>query len=589
MNDLAQLTRLLSLLGLALSLWLGCYIVVRSPRSRLAWLAGLTLGSLAGVFFDTLVADSSSPFTAWWFGWPLNLPIAIWYHLSLETLPAAEAKPQRRWLLATYLLAAGADVLLGLTSLIVRDPLHGFGPTFKVFTFGPLIFLLPVAPIGLSLLMLFNFWRARRAAASTPLRQQLEGLVRSTLFETLGILYGVVAVLFGQAWPTWPMLAALLLGIILLGYGIIRYSTLIEGRILRYDFVFSGLLIGLMILIYITLMTGAQMPFEIQIIVIAIVILTHSGFDFVRRLLDSLFLHRPERALRAVLRDVAIEIGERDTLDEGLRHALAAVVTAVGARWGCVVFQIDEAFIVQASFRSLDVGDQVPLDIRHLRHLAPPTTAPAALADLALIGPLIADDETLGALLLGPPGNGSIYGDRDRDLIADALDTLTDLIQDSRLQDLHVQEIEQVLMTYQARERQLQSEIDSLRQPIAVDEPDSNRLAAVEDVLRHLSDYSYLGEHPLAGAMPAAPHLERGKALHATLIAIIEQLRPTGVAPRELPTREWHPYLILHDAYVDGKANRDIMARLYISEATFHRTRRRALRALAKTLFEPAA
>ena len=60
-----------------------------------------------------------------------------------------------------------------------------------------------------------------------------------------------------------------------------------------------------------------------------------------------------------------------------------------------------------------------------------------------------------------------------------------------------------------------------------------------------------------------------------------EKLRPPG----ELP-REWYSYVVLHDAYIEGAPNRDIMARLYISEGTFNRTRRKALRGVARLLLE---
>jgi DNA-binding CsgD family transcriptional regulator len=43
---------------------------------------------------------------------------------------------------------------------------------------------------------------------------------------------------------------------------------------------------------------------------------------------------------------------------------------------------------------------------------------------------------------------------------------------------------------------------------------------------------------------------------------------------------------VLHDAYVEGVPNREIMARLYISEGTFNRTRRNAIRGLARLLAE---
>ena len=43
---------------------------------------------------------------------------------------------------------------------------------------------------------------------------------------------------------------------------------------------------------------------------------------------------------------------------------------------------------------------------------------------------------------------------------------------------------------------------------------------------------------------------------------------------------------MLHDAYMDDVPNREIMARLYVSQGTFNRLRRRALRAVARNLLE---
>jgi hypothetical protein len=53
-----------------------------------------------------------------------------------------------------------------------------------------------------------------------------------------------------------------------------------------------------------------------------------------------------------------------------------------------------------------------------------------------------------------------------------------------------------------------------------------------------------------------------------------------------VPSRAWHQYIILHDAYVEGDLNRNIMGKLYISEGTFNRTRRRAVRGVSKALQE---
>jgi hypothetical protein len=45
----------------------------------------------------------------------------------------------------------------------------------------------------------------------------------------------------------------------------------------------------------------------------------------------------------------------------------------------------------------------------------------------------------------------------------------------------------------------------------------------------------------------------------------------------------------LHDAYIEDQLNRDIMSKLYISEGTFNRTRRSAIRSVTRALEEMEA
>jgi hypothetical protein len=117
----------------------------------------------------------------------------------------------------------------------------------------------------------------------------------------------------------------------------------------------------------------------------------------------------------------------------------------------------------------------------------------------------------------------------------------------------------------------------------------------LEDALRHLYDYAYLGEHELSGLrvveayvgdqVKVVTNLDRGRALSQMLIDVIERLRPPGPVPKPL-TREWEQYTILHDAYVQGALNREIMAKLYVSESSFNRARRRAVRGIARAVAE---
>lgn len=115
----------------------------------------------------------------------------------------------------------------------------------------------------------------------------------------------------------------------------------------------------------------------------------------------------------------------------------------------------------------------------------------------------------------------------------------------------------------------------------------------VEGALRRLNDLPALSGHPLLDALPQADGelpLQRGTRLRAALEQAIERLRPPGGA-RPTPGSVagpggWLHYLVLREAYVDGRPNKQIMQRYGLSEGTFHRARRRAADAVAVDLRE---
>ena len=121
----------------------------------------------------------------------------------------------------------------------------------------------------------------------------------------------------------------------------------------------------------------------------------------------------------------------------------------------------------------------------------------------------------------------------------------------------------------------------------------ASRRVLVEGALRHLNDLPALSEHPLLDELPilAGTPLERGTSLRNELELAIERLRPSG--PRPTPGSSevggWLHYLVLREAYVDGRPNKQIMQRYALSEGTFHRARRRAIDAITADLTERAA
>lgn len=106
----------------------------------------------------------------------------------------------------------------------------------------------------------------------------------------------------------------------------------------------------------------------------------------------------------------------------------------------------------------------------------------------------------------------------------------------------------------------------------------------VESALRRLNDLPALSQHPLISTVETgASPLERAAALRSELEQAVERLRPPG--PRPTPGTSnvggWLHYLVLREAYLDGRPNKQIMQRYALSESTFHRARRRAIDALA--------
>jgi hypothetical protein len=235
------------------------------------------------------------------------------------------------------------------------------------------------------------------------------------------------------------------------------------------------------------------------------------------------------------------------------------------------------------------------------------------LEQMAMLVPLAETQFQSGALILGNKVSGAPFYPQDLEYLESVGQQLAVMIEAAWQQDARVKQLELGMEEYLAREKNLQHQMQQLvaePTPLAAAPPDLDEetLASLtEDALRHLNDYAYLGTHQFAELQvinrflpaPAAPtttelygagvtHLDRGKALHSLLSHAVQQLRPAGdePSPTVVPTREWHNFLILHDSYLKGELTRDIMARLYIGEGTYNRTRRRALRSVGKLIQE---
>jgi hypothetical protein len=378
----------------------------------------------------------------------------------------------------------------------------------------------------------------------------------------------------------------LLLGsaVFMIGYGVARYSALIEGRVIGRDFLYNGLVILLIATVYLFVVWSSVVIYGVPVVALAIVVilavLSHSLVDVGRRLFDFLFYNRETRELRAQLRHLAQRAYKAESLAENLSSALETLCRFVHASYGLIVLFKDEDLQLAASYQwrtpmpDLQKNDLSSDDVVILpaRRFASP------LEEATLLIPLYAGEIQQGVLIMGPPENALSYAKSDVARLLEAGDRIADLIRDAHREQEHLAQLTQVV-------------------PIALPKlnPDGENLArSVEEALRNLYDYAYLSDSALAklkrvqaaSSNSGNTHLDRGKLVYQTILEALEKLRPPGDLPRDPIPRQWYPYLILRNAYLENKPNNEIMARLYISEGTFNRTRRAAIRSLARVLSE---
>ena len=79
---LYSLTVIINFVFLVVAVWLGVYVVTRSPRSLVAWLTGLTLWSIAGLFLNLLLALTPLPCLENSPGWA-QLVLPFWPAVTL--------------------------------------------------------------------------------------------------------------------------------------------------------------------------------------------------------------------------------------------------------------------------------------------------------------------------------------------------------------------------------------------------------------------------------------------------------------------------------------------------------------------------
>jgi hypothetical protein len=267
-----------------------------------------------------------------------------------------------------------------------------------------------------------------------------------------------------------------------------------------------------------------------------------------------------------------------------LQEGLDLLCQTLNASAGLIAIRQGEEIVVTASRNSVQLGIVISEEFAAHEEVS---RSAGQLLNIAWICGAFERHIQIALVGIGVSNTKMEYSAGDLDLLAEFADQVGIVVAIANLQPQTKEQIRQLVEEAQAQTVEMQSAAGEMIESL-FSNPDLEFIKMVEDCLRHYLDFTKLGQSPLADWMgiEGEHHTERGKQLQKLLREAIEALRPAGLRPEELLGKSWYSYVVIHDAYINGITNRDIIARLFISEGTFNRTRRNALRSVARWLVE---
>jgi hypothetical protein len=573
-------TLFVDLIAMATTLWGAFYLFARGFPSWLTLRAVMVLLVLSIFFFGAynnlfhqVVGTASLRAVL------LILGLGTWYSLTYQLMPEP-GRVQLRWMQIVVYLLGGVTAIMLLTTPDAFIEEQGNAVYVAHMRLGFPYLLYGAFQVVIVLGILYNLLTGDRIGIT---RQGKYFLVAS-VFPAFAIIGGIVGL---GITPQMPRLVPDLLifsGVFLLGMSVARHQTMIERRTTIQDFPISALTILGLAILYAYFARQWNLPLEKLGAVVAFAVLTHSVYDLVREGLERKRI-RHESTFRRQLRQLENLGTSEEALQTRLQEGLDLLCQTLDASGGFIAIRRGENFVVIATKESVGIYSEFHPTFVACEDISQPTSD--RLREIAWIAPAFEGQTQVAVIAIRQPNARLDYSASDLDLLAEVADQVGTIISLSNLTVGRADQIKQLVDESQIHANELDSVAGEMIAAISTNS-DSEFVRTVEEGLRHLSDYITLGQLPLASQMNISgeSHIECGKQLNKLLIDSIEALRPAEKRPPEPLPRVWYSYAVLHDAYVEGVPNREIMARLYISEGTFNRTRRNALRGLARMLIE---
>ena len=570
---LFQATLSVALFAMAATLWMGFYLLARGFPNPMTLRVVVVMFALAGFFFGAynnvfVQKEGSAALRAIL----LVIGLAGWYSVTFHVMSKNDQQRFRfaEWgiyaigVLSVILLAQPGAFIFEQDNALYVAHMNNQSWAYRIYG-------------GYQFIISFGIMLNLLVGERVGLTSRGKYFLVTSIFPVISVIYGVIAL--GNSNPTPRIVQDTLAfcGVFVLGLSVLRHQMLTQRRATLQDFPVTTL--GSLGLAFITAYFASRwgVPKSLLSHVAGFIIIVVGIYDLAREFLER-SRERKESELRKQLRHLESDNAGEDTLKAQLQEGLNLLCDTLNAPGGFVAIRRDDNFLVMADRSSVRVGSELALDDAACDDVIHATAK--SLSSIAWIAPSFEGRMQVAVIGIQKSQSRIEYATGDLELLAEVADQIGTIVSLSEAQSRSTN-------GSNADDTELKSATGGMMESISA-HPDDEFIRMVEEALRHLPDAIALGESALAEKMPirAESHMERGKRLQEILRVSIDSLKPANKRPPEPLPRIWYNHAVLHDAYVEGVPNREIMARLYISEGTFNRTRRNAIRGLARLLHE---
>lgn len=575
---LQQATMAVSLFAMATTLWMAFYLFARGFPRAITLRVVVVMLALSGFFYGAYnnifdQREGSAAMRAVL----LVIVLTGWYSVTFHLMADHSQKRYRylKWgmyglglLSAFFLLQPDAFRLEEGNSLYVAH-MNPDGWAYRVYG-------------GYQFIVSFGIMLNLLIGDRVGLTARGKYFLVTSLFPVVSVIYGVIALGNPSPAPRIVQDTLAFCGVFVLGLSVARHQTLTERRTTLQDFPLTTLTaLGLAaVTVYFASRNG--IPARNLALAAGSIILVVGIYDLTREFLERLRMRR-EGAFRKQLRQ--LESADEDAFKGRLQEALDLLCHTLNATHGLIAVREGDEFIVAATRNSVLMESRIPSG--NLSSDEVSRVEQVGTSEVQWIAPSFEGLTQVAVVGIGKPRSRLEYSTGDLELLEEVADQVGTLVSFRNLRPGQTNQIRQMVAESRANVDELNSIAGGIMNTLT-GHPDGEFVKMVEEALRHLPDTITLGGSPLADKLniTAGTHVERGKILQQLLMDSIELLKPADERPPEPLPRIWYNHAVLHDAYVEGVPNREIMARLYISEGTFNRTRRNAIRGLARLLIE---